>query len=188
MRYLFFFVLASLLVIAPAFCLELTVNGAFEEPLTTGWDELVGASNYSITRSTHYDPDGDYEARVNQTTGTGYVRLFQMVPIPSTDIDFSANLKLYAWDNSASAWGGAALIIGYHDAFENLLGETFICGFSDNCPWTNSSTRHLITASDSAWYPYAFNIATELSSNLPGVNAADVKQIKVSLYTQIYHC
>lgn len=188
MKFLFLFTITMVFIITPALCLELMVNGTFEEPLTTGWDESIAASNYSITRSTHYDPDADYEARVAQSTGTGYVRLFQVVTVPSTDVDFSSNLKLYAWDNSSSAWAGAALVVGYHDAFENLLGETFICALSSNCPWTNNSTRHLIIASDSAWHPYSFNIANELSSNLPGVNGEEVKKIKVSLYTQIYHC
>jgi hypothetical protein len=116
------------------------------------------------------------------------VRVFQVFTIPSTDLDFAANLKLYAWDNDpADPWAGAALIVSYHDDFENMLGETFICAFSDNCPWTNTPTRHLITVSDSSWHPYSFNIDTELS-NLPGVDPADIKKVKVSLYTQTYHC
>ena len=188
MKYFIALMFACLLITAPAFCLELTVNGDFEDPLTTGWDQIIGAVSYSITRSTHYDPDPDYEARVNQGTGSGYVRVFQVFTVPSTDLDFSANLKLYAWDNDPSdPWAGAALIVSYHDDFENLLGETFICIYSDNCPWINTSTRHLIVAADSSWHAYSFNIDTELG-NLPGVNPADIEKVKVSLYTQTYHC
>jgi hypothetical protein len=188
MKFLSAFVVASLLIAAPGLCLELTVNGDFEEPLTTGWDQIIAASNYSVTRSTHYDPDPDYEARVSQGTGSGYVHVFQLFTIPSTDLAFSANLKLYAWDNASTGpWAGAALIIGYLDDFESCLGETFICTFSDNCPWTSSATTHLITASDSSWHPYSFNIDTELG-NLPGVDPDDIRKVKVSLYTQVYHC
>jgi hypothetical protein len=188
MKFLVLIILAGVVGIVPVFCLELVLNGDFEQPLATGWDEIIGAASYSISRSTHYDPDPDYEAQVSQGTGSGYVRLFQIFTVPSTDLDFAANLKLYAWDNSSGPWAGAALIVSYHDDFENLLGETYICAYSADCPWTNTSTRHLIVASDSSWHPYSFNLASELFANLPGVNGADIKKIKISLYTQTYHC
>ncbi|MCK4574804.1 hypothetical protein KAU34_00180 [candidate division WOR-3 bacterium] len=187
MKLFFLLFLAILLISSQVTAVEILTNGDFEQPLTNGWDESVSASNYTINRATNYDPDPDYEARVYQGTGSGYARLYQIVDIPATNLDFSANAKLYAWDNSGSAWAGAGLVLSYFDYSVMLLGETYICARSTQCPWSNSSTTHIIEAADSAWHDYSFNIENELT-NLSGVNPSDVKKIRVSLYTQIYHC
>ena len=179
--------IVSLILYTQVLALEIITNGDFEEPLSTGWQESTSGSNITINRATSYDPDPDYEAYVGKSTGSGYARLYQIVNIPATDLDFSVNAKLYAYDNHTSAWAGGAVVISYLDEYSSLLGETYICYRSTQCPWTNSSTSHLIEASDSLWHNYGFNIENELT-NLSGVNPSDIKKIQVSLFNQIYHC
>jgi len=165
----------------------LLTNGEFELDLSTGWLQATSGSNVTINRATTYDPDPDYEAYVYKGSGSGYARLYQVVDIPSTDLEFSVTAKVYAYDNHSSAWCGAAVVIAYLDEDGLLLGDTRICDRSTQCPWTNTSTHHIIPAVDSFWHDYAFNIDDELG-NLTGVNPADVKKIKVSLFDSTYHC
>lgn len=176
-----------LIICAGLFGENLLTNGAFEQPLSTGWLQATSGSNVTINRATTYDPDPDYEAYVYKGSGSGYARLYQVVDIPSTDIDFSINTKLYAWDNHASAWTGACVLISYLNESNSLLGATRICARSPGCPWSSSSTHHLIDAADSLWHNYAFNIDDELT-NLPGVTPSAIKKIQISLLDSTYHC
>ncbi len=166
-------------------------NGDFEQALTDGWLQSTSGTNTIITRGTNYHPDPDYEAYVRKygygTSGTGYATLYQIVDIPTTQIEFSVDAKLYAWDNHASAWAGTAVIIGYLDASNTLLGETRICARSAGCPWQNSANMHIILAPDSSWHNYNFNINDELS-NVPAVNPSQVQKIQVSLYSHTVSC
>jgi len=168
----------------------LITNGDFEEPLTTGWHQAAGGSYCYVDRATNYDPDADYEAsaRVDSLSGGGVAVLYQEVAIPTTDLEFSVNAKLFAWDNNADTLccAGAAVIITYIDGSGTSLGETKICRFTDPFNWSNSSTCHLIISPDTNWHNYSFNINDELT-NLPGVNPADIKKIKVSLYAKTDH-
>jgi hypothetical protein len=172
---------------AVSYARGLLTNGDFEQNLTIGWTEDHTSTNYLINRATNYDPDPNYEAQVYQGTGSGYAMLYQAVDIPSTDLAFTADVKLYAYDNHGSAWCGAALIIFYLNASGARLGDTRICARSPQCPWANSSTRHIIDATDSLWHNYAFNINDELS-NLPGVNPSNVAKIQIALFDSTYHC
>jgi hypothetical protein len=165
----------------------LLTNGDIELVLGTGWSQASSGANIIIDRATTYDPDPDYEARVYKGSGSGYARLFQMVDIPTTDLEFSVYAKIYAYDNHSTAWCGAGVIISYLNENGVLLGDTRICMRSTQCPWSNSSTRHIIQATDSMWHNYAFNIDNELT-NLSGVNPSDVKKIEVALFDSTYHC
>lgn len=162
-------------------------NGDFEQDLTVGWFEKLNGLNITINRGTGYDQDPDYEAYVYKGTGGGYAKLYQVATVPITDLEFSANAKLYAYDNHASAWCGAAVMISYLNSIGSVLGETMICARSTQCPWTNTTTRHIIPAPDSLWHNYSFNINDELG-NLPGIDPTDVNKIEISLFDSIYHC
>jgi hypothetical protein len=164
-----------------AFASQFLTNGDFEQPLTIGWHDSLYGTNSSINRATHYDPDPDYEAYAYKGTGDGSTKLYQTVDVLTTDLEFSINAKLYAWSNSSICWAGAAIVIAYLNETNALLGETMICDRSYACPWTNSSTRHLIEVTDSLWHNYAFEIDAELV-NLSGINPANVKRIQVSLF------
>jgi len=181
-KHLILFVLASICSAS-----VLLTNGNFEQPLSTGW-QLTEAGYYSVVdRATTYDPDVDYEACATDSFGN-YAKLWQTVDIPTTDLEFAVNAKLYAYDNDADTlcWAGAAIIISYLDSYGQLLGETRICRFTTPCPWSNSSTCHLIIAPNINWNPYSFNINSELA-NLPGVNGADISKIEVALYAKTDH-
>lgn len=165
----------------------LLTNGDFEQALTVGWQAASGGSNVYIDRSVSYDPDADYEARAEKGDGSGYAKLYQTVDIPTTDLDFSCHTKMWAYDNHSTAWCGAAIRIFYQDASSSILGETMICMRSTQCPWNNTSTRHVIPVTDSLWHDYSFNIDDELT-NLSGVNPAQIAKIQVALYDTCYDC
>ena len=167
---------------------NLLTNPDFEQPITTGWTQAYTTVSYTIDRQTTYQPDPDYEAGVQTGSGSGYATLYQTVDIPSTNVNFSADVKVYAYDNHSSAWAGAAIQIVYLNSSGTRLGETRIFYGSTQCPWTNSSTMHAISAIDSLWHTYSFNVASELSTYLPGVNPANVARIKVALFDSTYHC
>jgi hypothetical protein len=163
------------------------VNGEFEDPLSTGWSQKMSGSNITITRGTGYDNDPDYEAYVKKGSYSGHAELYQIFDIMTTEMEFSANLKLNAWDTGASDWAGAALILAYLDKDEVPLGGTYIAMQSSTPQWTNSSTKHVYSAPNTNWNYYAFNIDDEFAY-LSGVNKEDVAKIKVSLYAHVYWC
>jgi hypothetical protein len=165
----------------------LLTNGDFEMDLTIGWQQVEGGSYSVINRATTYHPDADYEAYAKDQYGS-YAKLWQVVNIPTTDLEFSVYSKFYAYDNNEDTlcWAGAAIVISYLDSYGQLLGDTKICRFTAPCPWTNTSTSHVILAPDTSWHLYSFNIDSELA-NLPGINSADISKIEVALYAKTEH-
>ena len=178
--------LLSFLLVAQVVGSELIINGDFEQPLSTGWGQIIYGSNGMIDRATDYDSDEDYEAYVYKGSETGFVQLLQVIGIPTTNLNFSIDAKLYAYANS-TAWAGAAVLISYSDQNNVLLGQTYICARTTHCPWTENSTTHIIDASDSEWHYYGFNIDEELT-RFAGVNPSDVAKIQISLYCKTSHC
>lgn len=165
---------------------QYVVNGDFEQDLNTGWKQVLNGAGASITRSTTFDPDPNYEVRVGKSSGGGYALLSQTISVPTTDLVFSANAKIYAVATS-TAWAGSALILKYLDQNGNVLGETRICAKTGYCPWANSPTMHLIIVPDSQWHNHSFNVNTELA-NLTAVNPDNVKNIEIALFDSTYDC
>jgi hypothetical protein len=165
----------------------LLTNSSFEQPLTSGWDQACSGANVHIDRAVSYHPDADYEARAEKGDGTGYAKLYQTVDVPTLDLDFSCSAKMWAYDNHTTAWCGAAVRLYYLDESSNQLGETMICMRSTQCPWTSTSTTHVIPVNDSLWYDYSFNIEDELT-NVPGVNPVQIAKIQVALFDTCYDC
>jgi hypothetical protein len=163
-------------------------NPGFEEDLAVGWQSYIVSTSDTIKRGTGYEPDPDYEAYVYKYSG-GYTKLWQTLDISSVDsFSFSIKAKLYAYDNNADAycWGGAAVIIAYLNSSGTQLGATRVCRFTTPCPWSNTSTLHLIPAADTLWHTYSFNLRTELA-NLPGVVPSQVKKVTVALFDSCAH-
>jgi hypothetical protein len=163
---------------------NLMINGDFEESLLHGWLQARSGLNIVINRAINYDPDPDYEVYVSKANLDGYARLYQVINIldfPLTELEFSANAKLYAYDDWPGAWTAAAVIVSYLNGSDSLLGETKICRYSLDCPWVSCSTLHLITVSDTNWNNYSFNIVDELE-NLPGINPLEISKIEVALF------
>lgn len=171
----------------PVIAGEYVVNGAFEDPLSVGWSQRSQGSNVTITRGTGYDPDPDYEGYVRKGSGSGNAELYQIFAIATTEMEFSANLKLNAYDTGSSDWAGAALIITYLDMNEVALGATYIAMQSSAHQWVNSDTKHVYAAPNTDWNYYSFNIDDEFGY-LSGVNKDDVAKLKVSLYSHVYYC
>ncbi len=166
-------------------------NPAFEQDLAIGWTSYLADPSYgydTIIRGTAYDPDADYE--VMTASHFGYLtKLYQTVDIPSTnDFSFSIKAKIIGEDNDADTlcWAAGAVVISYLNASGAVLGETRICRFSPPCPWTNSSTRHLINVADTLWHNYSFTLNAELA-NLPGVTPSLVKKVQVCLFDTTAH-
>lgn len=173
--------LTLLLLVALGSSSVLITNGDFEELLTVGWSMTLNGANTSISRQTGFDPDPDYEAYAYKGTGDGYTKLYQMTYIPTTDLEFSVSLKVYASSNSTTCWAAGAFVISYLNDTGDVLGESMIYYASSACTWTNTPTRHLMPAADSNWHDYSFNINTELT-NLSGINPLNVACIEVALY------
>jgi hypothetical protein len=166
----------------------LLTNGDFEKDLTDGWQIFQYSTFDTINRGTGYDPDPDYELYVLRNYGNGYCKVWQTVDIPTTDLAFSVQTKLWAYDNDADTlcWAASAIRIYYLDQSGAVIGETRIVYFTDPCPWISTSVLHVIDASDSLWHTYAFNVNAELA-NLPGVNPSAIKKIQVAAYDTTAH-
>jgi hypothetical protein len=185
------YLIILLLFVSISLAGHLAVNGDFEESLNIGWSTAFGlqSSLDTIDRQTYYDADPDYEVRVKKYDEK-FAKLYQTIDIPTTDLEFSINAKLYAleYGTSASYWAAAAICLRYLDANGAQLGETRIAHKSTHCPWTNTNTIHLITVTDpNNWHAYNFNIATELT-NLPLVNGNNIRKIQIALLDTTNGC
>ncbi len=172
-----------LLLIIIGFCSagHLLTNGNFEQELNIGWSQSIGTQGTADTVDRFMDIL-NYVARVKKYDATHAI-LYQTVDVPTTDLDFSINTKLYAYEYNSTAtyWSAAAVCLRYLDENSNLLGETRIAQRSAHCPWTNSNTLHIINELfPGIWSTFSFNIDTELVF-LPGINPSDVKKIQVAL-------
>jgi len=179
-----FFFISFFLIINFGENVQFIENGNFEEDLANGWTEIISSSDVIINRDTNYDSDPDYEVMI-ECSGNNYGMLYQIIKIATLDLEFSIDAKLYSW--TTGSWAGSAVCIYYLDDNDSTLGVTRIYSKTPDCPWSNSSTEHLIEAVDSFWHYYSFNIANELS-NLTGVNPIDVKKLKLSLLDTTYNC
>jgi hypothetical protein len=170
----------------PVQALELVINGDFEQPLDVGWDQWSAGYGATFSRQVDCDDDMNYEARLRRGTGNGSAMLYQVVGMPSTDLEFSVDLKAYAMA-TATAWAGAGVIVAYLDGDGFTLGETRICSTSPYCPWDTSPTSHIIPVPNNIWENHAFNLADELT-NLPGIDPAEIRWIKLGLIVQTMDC
>jgi hypothetical protein len=176
-----------LLIVALGNAYDYVINGDFEQDLSVGWQEVSTDASVVFTRDTLYDSDPDYEACLQQGTGGGYGCLYQVCNFVTTNMEFSLNAKLLATTNNAAAWTAAAVIISYQNELGTLLGDTRIYQPGMGCPWTDSSTRHLIAAPDTNWNNYTLNIEDELAY-LPGVNPLEISKIQVALFDTAAQC
>ncbi|MGD9380287.1 MAG: hypothetical protein PVI51_06935 [candidate division WOR-3 bacterium] len=178
-RYLLLF-----LLVAFGSASVLVVNGDFEQPLTDGWSETMsGAGVMEITRGIGYDPDPDYEVYLHKGDGTGNVEITQLTYVPTTDLQFSVDAKLYAYGTSAQCWSGSGICLYYLNSTDDVLGWSRICARTVACPWTSSSTTHAIEATDTLWHTYSFNLNDELDY-VPGVNRQEIAKVLVSVIAQ----
>lgn len=184
------FLLIPVFISIQAGAQNLVINGDFEQSISTGWTQSSSGS-VTIDRSTSYDADGDYEGCANKNHVNfedGYAQLYQIIDVAGTNLEFSCKAKCEGYESTdyPQNWTAGAIIIGYLNSSGTTLGETRIYHHTNDCPWTNSSTTHLISVPNTNWNNYSFNLNDELS-NLSGVNPASVSKIKISLYSYVKH-
>ena len=177
--------LACLAINVSASVYELVENGAYEQPLSVGWEENIVGSSMYIQRLTTLDLDPDFEVRAYTNNGSGSASLSQKLCLPSLDTVFSANLRSSATDGNG-AWCAAGMMISYLDAFSAPLGRTFLGARGAACPWENDDTFHIIRVGGT-WETLNFVIVDELV-DLPGVDPSQVAQLEVSLLVTASNC
>jgi hypothetical protein len=184
------YVLVFLVFAGLIFADNLLTNGDFEQEINIGWQQSMTAAGI-IDRATTYDPDEDYEAKVYQYESSGYTTLYQEIGILSVDLpatEFRCTAKMNAYSTVPSDWAAAAVIVSYMNESSTILGETRITYKTVGCPWTNTSTLHVMSVGDVSWQDFSFNLNDELTMNLPGVNPAEVAKIRVALYDTLIWC
>jgi hypothetical protein len=168
---------------AVGFAAEFLTNGSFEAPLANGWAQYAypDYSTYNFDVGPDYAPDADNELYVYKYDAN-VARIDQTVSVPNVDLFFSyaAKFKAVELNSSSTYWAAAGLSLIYRNEFGAALGETRIAGMTAHCPWSSSATFHVIAVPDTNWNSAMIDVAAELG-NLPGVNAADVKQITVAV-------
>jgi hypothetical protein len=172
-----------LALVAGAGAANLFVNGDFEQPPEVGWKDTV----YSIA--------GDYRYERSDTfgSGTGYAMkarkylakfasLQQSVAVPNTDMDLTFDAKLVWGGGSSTCWPVAAMFVRYLDAGGAELGATCYYNHSPYADWSGNDTLNLVEVTSFDWNRYQLHVGQELSTNLPGVNAANVAQVMVDIF------
>jgi hypothetical protein len=160
--------------------LELLTNGDFEQDLAENWTvEMAGSSTFAV-RATSLDGDPDYEVLSQKGTGNGHVKVYQVIPIPSTDLNFTVTTKLQADISTLGPWAAAGMLIYYEDRLGNILGTTCIVWKTPDCPWEETDEFHIIEAPNQDWNDYSFSLEEELA-HFPGLDREEVKQIRISL-------
>lgn len=162
---------------------NLLTNGDFEQDISVGWTlTYYGYGMHNAERAVWRHPDPDYEVWVQQNSGEGWTRLEQQVSVPGPNLDFSFTAKLDLGNASSSCWPVPSVILEYYDASNTMLGETRFYLPCAYCNWVPSDLLSLIPVGSSAWMPWSINVLEEIQSNLPGVDADEVRKITVALY------
>jgi hypothetical protein len=173
---------AVVLLVASAAGQELVRDGGFEQPLESCWTRTQwGFGVYTCDRSRDFQPDSDWEARDSAYDGPGWCRLSQWIPVTGHTLRFSCDASLRTY--GPSYLSAAAVSIIYYDSIFDTLGQTRIVWPPDYWYWPRTPTLSIINAPDTGWHHYDINLATELGTNLPGVNRSLVRRITVGLYT-----
>jgi hypothetical protein len=170
---------------------ELLVNGNFEEQTSFGWrwdtfGNFADTGNCHLWTSNYYDPDLDREVCVHKVLHQ-WDMLSQNVDVPNVNLNFSVSAKLFCKTERPDTgfYACANVVLAYLDDDDSVLGETRIYSHTGGCDWADLPTLHLIEAPDTTqWHNYSFNVADELA-NLAGVNPAEVRAIRVGLWSYV---
>jgi hypothetical protein len=173
-------------LLAAAIGQNLLTNGDFEQELTVGWTFTGdGYGTHSADRSTGYEPDPDYEAMTYQYDNPGWARLGQTVDVPGPLVELQFKASFAESGGVSTCWPAACFSVCYLDADSRVLGETRYY-YSTYADWVSTPTLSLYRVTNPAWRLYTLDVVSEVSNNLPGVNAADIAKIEVALYSYTY--
>jgi len=82
----------------------------------------------------------------------------------------------------STCWPAAAVFVHYLDMVGSPLGRTVFYLPSPYCDWVESDSVHLKLMNAGVWEEHVLYVAEEIRDNLPAVDAADVRQIKVEMF------
>jgi uncharacterized protein (DUF779 family) len=175
-------VLAALAGLASA---NLLVNGDFEQPMDVGWADTAvnAAGNATFTWSdTLGQPTPGHAVAVYKYLAN-YATLNQTVDVPSANLTLTFDARFVIGGGSSTCWPVASFVVRYLDAAGISLGNTKIYLHDQYCTWAGSDTQSLIDiTTPGVWTPFTLNIASELSTHLPGINPASVSKLKIDLH------
>ena len=178
-------ILGVALLAGGAMAENLLTNGDFEQPLTTGWTEDVRsiAGSYRIERTdTMGQPEPGFAAKTYKYLAY-YSAINQTVDVPDVDLTLSFDGRLVIGGGSSTCWPAAAFTVHYLDDAGASLGRTMWLNPSVYCTWTENDTFNIILVETDGWSEYQLDIASELSSNLPAIDAEQVAKIKVEMFS-----
>jgi uncharacterized protein (DUF779 family) len=175
--------LSVLAVATPAS--NLLVNGDFEQPLDVGWADtafnLAGEARFQQS-DTLGQPSPGLAAKVYKTLAD-CAMLSQTVDVPSANLSLQFDGRLAIGGGSSTCWPVAAFMVRYLDAAGVSLGNTRIYLHDQYCTWERKDTQSLIEVNTpGVWTPFTLDIASELSTNLPGIDPASVRRVRFDLF------
>jgi uncharacterized protein (DUF779 family) len=176
------FTLAALVGLASA---NLLVNGDFEQAFDVGWDtaavNFAGGDTFTWS-DTLGQPAPGYAVAVRKYLAKS-ASMNQTVDIPNVNLTLTFDGHLEIGGGSSTCWPVAAFVVRYLDSSGVSLGNTKLYLHDQYCDWAASDTQSLIdVTSPGVWTQFSLDIADELSKNLPGVGAANVKKLTIDLY------
>jgi hypothetical protein len=182
MRTTIIFTLAAFAGLASA---NLLVNGDFEQPFDVGWDTLAVnlAGGDTFTRAdTLGQPSPGYAVAVRKYLASN-ASMHQTVDIAGVNLTLTLDGCLEMGGGSSTCWPAASFVVRYLDSTGISLGNTKMYLHDQYCDWTSSDTQSLIDITmPGVWTQYGLNIASELSTHLPGIDPANVKKLTIDLY------
>jgi hypothetical protein len=177
---------ALLTLLCLAASANLLVNGDFEQPLTVGWRDTVSdfGGEYRIERSdTLGQPVPGHAARVYKALAE-FASLYQTVDIPSTNATLEFDGRFIIDAGSSTCWPVASLWVRYLNALGTELGNTRFYRHNQYANWVRSDTVSLIEVTENGvWRHYSLDIAEELATHLRGIVPAQVRQLKIDLFS-----
>ena len=162
---------------------NLIINGDFEQSMDVGWTDTVYviAGDYRYEQGDTFGSGTGQAVKVRKYLGK-FASLQQAVAVSGTDLTLTFDAKLNQALGSSTCWPVAAMFVRYLGAAGNELGATCWYNHSTYADWRDNDTMNLIEVTSFDWNHYELIIASELATNLPGVNATDVAQVMVDLF------
>jgi len=174
--------LAALAGLASA---NLLVNGDFEQTIDVGWDTLAGneAGGDTFTWSDTLGQPSPGKAVAVRKYLARFASMSQTVDVPGVNLTLTFDGRLEIGGGSSTCWPVASFVVRYLDSAGTSLGNTKIYLHDQYCTWASSDTQSLIDiTTPGVWTPFSLDVADELSKNLPGIAAANVKKLTIDLY------
>ncbi len=178
------------------------VNGDFKQTWSNSWkrDLITASKNSGGTNSVN---NATWESTNSvvylEHDGADYLEVYQIIPLGNLNVEFSTDFVGYAsvGNDKLSVGGGRAILsltYYYYDGSGSSVGSsTWIYGlFSDRSPGnmlypkfpssdSKNVNRYYFNSNLQATSDMPINLKNEITNNLPGVDPAKVKAVKIGL-------